>query len=204
MSLYDRCVLPHLTNLVMRCPQLSAYRKRAAEQARGDVLEIGIGSGLNLPLYGGEVRREIGVEPSQVLARLAREKGDGLGFPLELLVQSAEELPLPDHSMDTAVTTWSLCTIPDAGHALREVRRALRPEGHLVFVEHGRSSEPRVAGWQDRLTPLWRRCAGGCHLNRPIDELVRDAGFAIVELEAGYMGRSKVATFMYEGVARPS
>jgi SAM-dependent methyltransferase len=202
LSLYECHVLPHLTHLVTRSPQLAAYRKRAAEQARGDVLEIGIGSGLNLPLYGCKVRRVVGVEPSQVLARLARERAGGL--PLDLLVQSAEELPLPDHSVDTAVTTWSLCTIPDAGRALREVRRVLRPGGHLVFVEHGRSNEPRVAGWQDRLTPFWRRCAGGCHLNRPIDELVRDAGFAIAELEAGYMGRPKVATFMYEGVARPS
>jgi ubiquinone/menaquinone biosynthesis C-methylase UbiE len=180
VSLYDRYVLPHLTHLVMRSPQLAAYRERAAEQARGDVLEIGIGSGLNLPRYGSNVRRVIGVDPSEALARLARAKAEDLRFPLELHVQSAEDLPLPDQSVDTAVTTWSLCTIPDAGRALREVRRVLRPEGRLVFVEHGRSREPRVVGWQDRLTPLWRRCAGGCHLNRPIDEL--DASIYLARL----------------------
>jgi ubiquinone/menaquinone biosynthesis C-methylase UbiE len=203
LSIYDRYVLPRLTHLVMQSPQLAAYRKHAADHARGDVLEIGIGSGLNLLHYGSQVRRVIGIEPSPALARLARGKGDGLRFPLELHVQSAEDLPLADRSVDTALTTWSLCTIPDPARALREVRRVLRPEGHLVFVERGRSSEPRVVAWQDWLTPLWRRCAGGCHLNRPIDKLVRNAGFAIVELKAGYMGRPKVATFMYEGTAKP-
>jgi SAM-dependent methyltransferase len=158
LSIYDRYVLPRLTHLVMQSPQLAAYRERAADHARGDVLEIGIGSGLNLPHYGSQVRRVIGVEPSPALARLASSKADSLRFPLELHVQSAEDLPLADRSVDTALTTWSLCTIPDAARALREVRRVLRPEGHLVFVEHGRSSEPRVVAWQDRLTPLWRRC----------------------------------------------
>jgi ubiquinone/menaquinone biosynthesis C-methylase UbiE len=120
LSLYDRYVLPHLTHLVMRSPQFAGYRERAADQARGDVLEIGIGSGLNLPHYGSNVRRVIGVEPSEALARLARMKAEGIRFPLEVHVQSAEDLPLPDQSVDTAVTTWSLCTIADAGRALRE------------------------------------------------------------------------------------
>jgi ubiquinone/menaquinone biosynthesis C-methylase UbiE len=120
------------------------------------------------------------------------------------LIGTAEALPLPNASVDTAVTTWSLCSIPDPLRALREVRRVLRPEGELIFIEHGLAPGPTVARWQDRLTALGRRCTGGCHLNRPIDALVGQVGFAVMNLEKGYMGVPRFATFMYEGAARPA
>ncbi len=202
MGLYDHCILPRLTHLVMRNRRLASYRQRIAAQARGEVLEIGIGSGLNLAFYGDAVRRVVGVDPSLPLVRRARREARKRRFPLEVLIGTAEALPLPDASVDTAITTWSLCTIPDPLKALREARRVLGPTGELLFVEHGEAPEPNVARWQDRLTPLWRRCTGGCHLNRPIDALVRQAGFAITSLEAGYMGVPRFATFMYEGTAK--
>jgi ubiquinone/menaquinone biosynthesis C-methylase UbiE len=202
LGLYDRWIVPRLTHLVMRNPRLVAYRERAVARARGEVVEIGMGSGLNLPFYGHNVRRVLGVEPSLPLARLARDSARKLPFPLEILVSSAEELPLPDASVDTAVTTWTLCTITDPLRALREVRRVLRPEGKLLFVEHGRAPEPNVARWQDRLTPLWRKLAGGCHLNRPIDRLIAQQGFRIAELETGYLVRGpRVAAYHYLGRA---
>ncbi len=203
MGPYDRWIVPRLTHLVMRSPRLAAYRQRAVARARGEVLEIGIGSGLNLPFYRHGVRRVLGVEPSLPLARLAREGARGLPVPLDVVIGTAEALPMPDASVDTVVTTWSLCSIPDPLKALREARRVLKGEGELIFIEHGRAPEPNVARWQDRLTPLWRRCAGGCHLNRPVDALVRDAGFAIQKLDAGYMGAPRFLAFMYEGIATP-
>lgn len=202
MSVYDRWILPRLTHFVMRSQMLADYRARAVAAASGDVLEIGMGSGLNLPFYGQKVRRVIGVEPSAPLVRIAEEGARRVSVPIDFLLISAEELPLPDSSVDTAVTTWSLCTIPDPVKALREVRRVLRNSGQLIFVEHGLAPEPGVATWQNRLTPLWCRCAGGCHLNRPIADLVREAGFVITNLQTGYMSRPKFASFMYEGTAR--
>lgn len=202
MSIYDRWILPRLTHFVMRSQMLADYRARAVAAASGDVLEIGMGSGLNLPFYGQKVRRVIGVEPSAPLVRIAEEGARRVSVPIDFLLISAEELPLPDSSVDTAVTTWSLCTIPDPVKALREVRRVLRNSGQLIFVEHGLAPEPGVATWQNRLTPLWCRCAGGCHLNRPIADLVREAGFVITNLQTGYMSRPKFASFMYEGTAR--
>lgn len=204
LGLYDRWILPRLTHLVMRSPRLAAYRQRAVARARGEVLEIGMGSGLNLPFYSDDVCRVLGLEPSLPLVRLAQQDARKSRLPLEVLIGSAEVLPLPDASIDTAVTTWSLCTIPDPLRALREIRRVLKSEGELLFVEHGLAPEPTIARWQSRLTPLWRRCTGGCHLDRPIEVLVQEAGFAITKLEKGYMGMPRFATFMYEGVARPS
>jgi ubiquinone/menaquinone biosynthesis C-methylase UbiE len=122
----------------------------------------------------------------------------------ELIEGSAEALPLEDQSIDTVVTTWTLCTIPDVHAALREMRRVLKPSGTLLFVEHGRSPDEKVRRWQDRLTPVWKRLGGGCHLNRPIRELLEDSGFRIERIETGYMKGPKPLTFMYEGKARPT
>jgi ubiquinone/menaquinone biosynthesis C-methylase UbiE len=204
MSLYERWILPRLTHLSMRQKQLAAYRARALAGARGRVLEIGIGSGLNLPFYGHGVERVLGVDPSPELIRLAERGASKTSFPVEFLVQSAEEMPLQKDSIDTAVTAWTLCTIPDAVRALREVRRVLKRDGLLIFVEHGRAPEPKVVAWQNRLTPLWERCAGGCHLNRKIDDLVRAGGFNIAELQTGYAKGPRPMAFMYEGRATPS
>jgi ubiquinone/menaquinone biosynthesis C-methylase UbiE len=203
MGIYARYVLPHLTHLAMRQSQLRPYRERAVGRARGRVLEIGIGSGLNLPLYGPAVEQVIGVDISPELLAIAERAAAATPGNIRLLDGSAERLPLDDRSVDTVVVTWALCSIPDPVAALKEVRRVLRPGGSLRFVEHGRSPDLGIAKWQDRLTPLWARCSGGCHLNRKTDDLMRSAGLNITELTTGYARGPRPMTFMYEGRAEP-
>jgi len=203
MGFYDERVLPYLVHLTMRQETFFAYRQRVVQDAHGRVLEIGVGSGLNLPLYGERVRQVTGLDPSPRLLSMARRAQAGSRVPFELIETSAEAIPLANESIDTVVSTWTLCSIPDALAALREMRRVLRPAGELRFIEHGRAPEATVRLWQDRLTPAWKRLAGGCHLNRPIRELLEDAGFRVERMDTGYMKGPKPMTFMYEGQARP-
>jgi ubiquinone/menaquinone biosynthesis C-methylase UbiE len=204
MSFYAERVLPRLLHLVMRQENLAAYRRRWVPEARGRVLEIGVGSGLNLPLYGDAASEVIGLDTSPRLLDMARDaRSRSRVGTIELLEGSAEAIPMESASVDTVVMTWTLCSIPDARAALREMRRVLRPSGQLLFVEHGTAPNPRVRKWQDRLTPLWRRVAGGCHLNRPVRELLEQSGFEIERIDAAYMpGGPKPMTFMYEGCAK--
>ena len=202
MGLYQDHILPRLIHLAMRQRNLAAYRRRVIPAAEGRVLEIGVGSGLNLPFYGATVERVIGLDPSPKLLALAGEAGRRASVPVDVIENSTETIPLYNRSIDTVVTTWTLCSIPDVQRALGEMRRVLKPGGRLLFVEHGRAPEPGVRRWQDRLTPVWRRIGGGCHLNRAISELIESAGFRIERLETGYMRGPKVMTFMYEGSAR--
>lgn len=195
-------LFPRLLHRVMRSRHLPPFRQRVLAPARGVVLELGIGSGLNLGFYPPAVARLIGVEPSAPLLAVARRAAAAAPFPVTLLQASAESLPLPDASADTVVTTWTLCSIPDVGRALAEARRVLRPDGRLLFVEHGLAPEPGVRSWQRRLTPLWRRCSGGCHLDRPIAELIAGAGFRFERLEAGAVPGPRLLTYMTEGAAR--
>ena len=204
MSFYRRHVVPHLVHLAMRQNQLVPFRRRVIGAAEGRVLEIGIGSGLNLSLYGPTASAVIALEPSPELLRMARERSAGAAVPVEFLEASAENLPLDDHSVDTVVTTWTLCSIPEATRALTEMRRVLKPGGALLFVEHGRAPEPGVARWQDRLDPLWFRIAGGCHLNRKMDELISGGGFRIDSLENARLPGPRTHSFLYEGRARPA
>lgn len=203
MGLYQDHVLPRLIHLSMRQRNLAAYRARIIPAAQGRVLEIGIGSGLNLPYYGTTVEQVVGLDPSPKLLAMARAAARRAAIPLDLIENSAETIPLYNRSIDTVVTTWTMCSISDVQRALGEMRRILKPEGRLLFVEHGRSPGPGVRGWQDRLTPIWRRIGGGCHLNRAISELIEGAGFRIERIETGYMRGPKPMTFMYEGSARP-
>lgn len=203
MSLYRDRILPHLVHKSMRQETLVPYRRRATQAAVGRVLEVGVGSGLNLPLYGDRATHVIGLDPSPRLLAMARDAARGLSRSIELLEGSAEAIPLDARTIDTVVTTWTLCTIPAAGPALEEMRRVLKPGGRLVFVEHGLSPAPNVSWWQDRLTPLWKRIGGGCHLNRPIRQLIEDSGFRIEQVETGYLKGPKPMTFTYEGTARP-
>jgi ubiquinone/menaquinone biosynthesis C-methylase UbiE len=187
----------------MRQRNLTAYRSRVVPAAEGQVLEIGIGSGLNLPYYTHNVRQVIGLDPSPKLLSMARGNlRPGLS-PIEFVEGSAEAIPLETESIDTVVTTWTLCSIPDAGRALREMSRVLKPTGRLLFVEHGRAPDPNVQWWQDHMTPVWKRLGGGCHLNRAIKLLIENAGFQFERFETGYMVGPKPMTFMYEGSARP-
>jgi ubiquinone/menaquinone biosynthesis C-methylase UbiE len=203
MRFYQDQIVPLLINWSMRQRNLTAYRSRIIPAAEGHVLEIGIGSGLNLPFYSPNVAHVIGLEPSPRLLAIARRVEQAGCGSLELIEGSAEAIPLKDASIDTVVTTWTLCSIPDAPRALRDMRRVLRPGGRLLFVEHGRAPDPNIMWWQDRLTPVWKRLGGRCHLNRGIGTLIEDAGFQFDRLETGYMRGPKPMTFMYEGSARP-
>lgn len=204
MGFYDSRILPTLLNCCMSMSVLAGERARLVPRAHGRVLEIGIGSGLNLPFYGPAVESVTGVDPSVELGRMAREQADAVAFPVHFRQVSGESLPLEDASFDCAVITWTLCTIPDPAAALREVRRVLKPDGELFFVEHGKAPDPGVVKWQDRLNRFWPAVAGGCNLNRKMDTLIRDAGFRIDELEASYRPGLKPMTYFYLGVARPA
>ncbi|HEX7080539.1 MAG TPA: class I SAM-dependent methyltransferase [Gammaproteobacteria bacterium] len=201
MGFYRSVVLPRFCDLSMRSKRLGPYRHRAVAGAKGRTLEIGAGSGLNLALYPPAVTEIIALEPDPNLIAMAEPKARNAPRPVRFVEASAESIPLPDESVETVITTWTLCTIPDPHRALEEMKRVLRRDGTLTFVEHGLSSEPGVQKWQHRLAPAWRRLTGGCHLNRPIAELVRSAGFELKKLETGYVRGPKIMTFMYEGSA---
>ena len=204
MGIYARHVLPHIINMAMKNKDATRLRAVWVPQARGEVLEIGIGSGLNLPFYSSEVRHIVGVEPSLALQKMARERETARDIKVEFVSQSAEEpLPLSDQSIDTIVMTWTLCSIPDASKALAQMKRVLKSDGRLLFIEHGRAPEPSVVTWQDRLTPVWKHIGGGCHLNRRIDELITAAGFEIGELKTCYLPGPRPMTYTYQGFAQP-
>ena len=204
MGFYSQYILPRLLNCCMQDASMRAERQRFVPYASGKVLEIGIGSGLNLPYYSSQVDILYGLDPSQALWALARQRRPQAPLPLAPLPRSAEHIPCADGSFDSVVSTWTLCTIPEPLQALQEMRRVLQPEGVLIFLEHGLAPEPRVQVWQQRLNPLWKRLAGGCHLQRPINALLQQAGFAFTRYETGYLPGPKPFTFLYKGLARPA
>jgi ubiquinone/menaquinone biosynthesis C-methylase UbiE len=204
MGFYSDVILPRICDLAMRSKQLVPIRERVIGAAEGRVLEIGIGSGLNLPFYRPPVREVLALEPAAKLVAMAQNASRGIIMPVSFLEASAEAIPLGDHSVDTVVTTWTMCSIPHADMALSEIRRVLRPTGKLLFAEHGRAPDDSVRRWQDRLTPAWRCIAGGCHLNRPISAMIEGAGFRIDRIETGYIPGPRPMTYMYEGGARPN
>jgi ubiquinone/menaquinone biosynthesis C-methylase UbiE len=201
MGFYERWIVPRLLDLAMRNRLLDHYRQRTIETAQGPVLEVGVGSGLNLPLYGPAVTRVVGLDPSPELLRLASRRAADALVPVSLTRASAERLPFANAVFDTIVMTWTLCSIPNPIAALTEMRRVLRPGGQLLFVEHGLSPEIRIARWQHRVTPCWKWIGGGCHLDRKMDDLIRAAGFQIDAIERSYMQGPKPWTFMYQGSA---
>lgn len=201
MGFYDDWLVPRLCHLSMQTKRLRPYRQRVVGAAEGDVLEIGIGSGLNYPYYGPNARRVIGLEPSPALIAMARRRAAKSSVPTVFLEASAEQIPLDTKSVDSVVMTWVGCSVPNVEAALREMRRVLRPGGRLLFVEHGRSPDHNVERWQERLDPYWQRISGGCHLNRRIVDLMPAAGFRVEQLETGYLGGPKVLTYLYEGSA---
>jgi ubiquinone/menaquinone biosynthesis C-methylase UbiE len=190
--------------LAMRQQNFLPFRERTAGAAHGRVLEIGIGSGLNLASYHPEIETVCGVDPSAELLAKARDRVANVGFPVRLLEASSENLPLENRSFDTIVMTFTLCSIPDPDAALLEIRRVLKPEGELLFAEHGRAPDSDVMHWQDRITPVWKRIGGGCHLNRKVDDLIQAAGFRLERLSSGYQKFApRPFSFFYEGIARP-
>ena len=180
---------------------VSVERARCLAEVRGRVLEVGFGTGLNLPHYPAGVEAVVGVDPSGPNAKLARKRIARAAFPVEFVPLEAERIAAPDASFDSVVFTFSLCTIADPRAALLQMRRVLKPDGRLFFLEHGRSDEPKVQRWQERLNGLQRRIFGGCNLNREIDRLVADAGFAIDALERYYVKGPKAMAYYYRGVA---
>ncbi len=201
MGLYSRYMLPRLIDLAMRAPAPKAERQRLLPQASGKVLEVGFGSGLNLPFYGPTVSTLYAVDPSAELWRLAGQRVSQASFPVPFVQASAEHIPVGASQFDAVVMTWTLCSIPAPLRGLAEIRRVLRPEGSLIFVEHGQSPDPNVRAWQARLTPWWRRIAGGCHLDRQIDALIREAGFEIADLSTGYSSGPRPLSYFFRGIA---
>ena len=204
MNVYDKWILPRLTDLVMRNKEATRYRSQLVPEACGTVLEIGVGSGLNLPYYGTAVSHLYGLDPSEELLQMARKKAGAAPFPVEFLAHTGEEIPLDDCCFDTIVTTWTLCTIADPVKALKEMRRVLKPGGSLLFAEHGLAPDASVRGWQERLNPLWRKITGGCNLNRKMDGLIQTSGFRIVQLDMAYAKGLRPMSYIYSGRAQPN
>jgi ubiquinone/menaquinone biosynthesis C-methylase UbiE len=203
MGFYRDIVLPKLCDLTMRRKDLLPYRARVIGAAEGRVLEIGAGSGLNLKLYGAGVTEVLALEPDPELLTMAEKNAKEAPRPVVFMEASAEDIPLDGGSVDTVVTTWTLCTIPDSLRALQEMKRVLKHQGSLLFIEHGQSLEQPVRKWQNRVDPVWSRISGGCHLNRPIRSLIEQAGFRIERLEHEYLPGPKMMGFLYEGRALP-
>ena len=201
MGFYEDRVLPRVIDVVLRGPEIDAIRRRVADGLTGDVLEVGFGSGRNVPCYPAEVRRVHAVDPATAGRKLAAKRVAASPVPVEYVGLDGEHLPLDDDSVDNVLVTWTLCTIPDVEGALAEMRRVLRPGGAVHFVEHGRSPDPGVARWQERLNPVQRRLFGGCNLDRPIDRLVAEAGFDVARLENFYIRGPKPVGYLYEGIA---
>jgi SAM-dependent methyltransferase len=204
MGLYQDEIVPRINNAVMNNGEFARIRERVAADLRGDVLEVGFGSGLNVAHYPPAVSRVLVVDPATVGRKLAAKRIAISPVAVEWVGLDGQQIPLESASVDHVLTTWTLCTIPDVERALREIRRVLRSGGSLHFVEHGRSPERKVARWQDRLTPLQRRLAGGCHLNRPIDQLVANSGLEIARLDNYYARGPKTFVYMFEGTATKS
>ncbi|HEU5034301.1 MAG TPA: class I SAM-dependent methyltransferase [Mycobacteriales bacterium] len=203
MGVYRDRVLPHVINVVMNNKQTREIRARVCGDLSGEVVEIGFGTGHNLPFIPAAVTRLRAVEPSERSIELAGQRMEATSFPIDVVGLDGQQLPLPDGSADHVLCTWSLCTIPDPVAAVREMRRVLRPEGRLHFVEHGASPEARVRSWQDRLNGLQQRMGGGCNLNRDIPGILEAGGMTIERLDTYYgKGEPKPFGYLFEGLAR--
>jgi ubiquinone/menaquinone biosynthesis C-methylase UbiE len=203
MGFWSDRILPRVIDRGMRNDFMAEHRYRAAPLASGRVLEIGSGSGLNLPLYTDKVQHVFGLEPSAYLRDKAQELVAEAPFSVDLIAASAEAIPLEQNSVDTVVSSWTLCSIPDIEASLQEIRRVLRPDGRFIFIEHGRSPESNISRWQDRLVPVSTRLLG-CSLNRPMDILIKEAGFRLTAMEAGYVDGPRLISYHYIGQALPA
>lgn len=205
MNLYDRYVMPLLIDACCGMKDIQTQRAALLPRAHGKVLEIGIGTGRNLPFYDPSKLESLqGLDPADQMSPTARKRAIKAGLEVELVTLSAEEIPAPDATYDTVVCTFTLCTIPDPIKALHEMRRVLKPSGQLLFCEHGRSPDEGVQVWQDRLTPWWKPIAGGCHLNRHVPTMLSEGGFRATEIESSYLKGPKPVVWVTRGVAVPA
>ena len=202
MSFYERYCLPHLINLACGSKPVSKQRQKVVPLARGKVLEVGMGSGLNIPFYDHEKVEQVwGLEPSEGMRQKAQHRVKQAAFAIEWLDLPGEEIPLDDNCVDTVLLTYTLCTIPDWQSALQQMRRVLKPGGKLIFCEHGEAPDENVRRWQRRLNPIWGKIGGGCHLNRPIPKYLEQGGFNLDSLDKMYIPGPKFASYNYWGTA---
>jgi len=203
MSLYDKYVLPKFLNCACGSKPVEYQRKKVVPNAEGIVLEVGIGSGLNLPFYDNSKVTQIwGLDPSEELSSMAKETAKNLDIDVKFISGGAEDIPLPDNYFDTALVTYTMCTIPEVIRANIEIKRVLKNTGKLIFCEHGKAPDLNIAKWQSRIDAIWGKLAGGCHLNRDIPSLLEDSGYKIIELDQMYLPSTpKVAGYNYWGFA---
>jgi ubiquinone/menaquinone biosynthesis C-methylase UbiE len=203
MSLYDKYVLPKFLNCTCGSKPINYQRKKVVPLAKGIVLDVGIGSGLNIPFYDmTKIDKVIGLDPSVELNNLAKDVAKEHNINIDFILCGAEDIPLPDNHVDTVLVTYTMCTIPEVMEANKEMLRVLKPDGRLIFCEHGQAPDPKVAKWQKRIDPLWGKIAGGCHLNRDIPHLITSAGFEIENMEQMYLPSTpSIAGYNYWGTA---
>jgi ubiquinone/menaquinone biosynthesis C-methylase UbiE len=202
MRFYTKYLLPKAVHFVCGTKRIMKQRKKVVSLAEGRVLEVGIGSGLNLPFYDpAKVERVWGLDPSVELWALAEKTAAQVEFNVEFINGDAETIPLDDRSADNVLVTYTLCTVAGVLPSLEEIRRVLKSDGHLIFCEHGAAPDAAVRRWQNRLNPVWKRIAGGCSLNLPIPSLLEQAGFKIRKMDTMYLPGWKPAAFNYWGVA---
>ena len=203
MSLYDKYVLPKFLNCACGSNPVARQRQKVVPLVEGKVLEIGIGSGLNLPFYDKSKIDELwGLDPSEELSDMAKKVADSENIEVNFISSGAEEIPLPDKYFDSVLITYTMCTIPEVARANREIKRILKTGGTLIFCEHGEAPDENIRKWQKRINPFWGKLAGGCNINRKIPSLIQNAGFEIVELEEMYLPKTpKIAGYNYWGYA---
>jgi len=205
MGFYDRHIMPRLIDFACSLKPITYQRRLTVPQAEGVVLEVGIGSGLNLPFYdASKVKKIIGIDPDDQMWARSQKQRSGFQIPIERIGLSGEDIPLEGNLADTVLATYTLCTIPDPVAALKEMRRVLKPGGKLVFLEHGQAPDAHIRKWQERIDPYWKKIAGGCRPGRPIPSLLNEAGWRVERLAQGYIPGPKPLTYNYWGTARKS
>ena len=202
MSLYNKYILPKFLNCACGSKPINYQRQKVVPLAKGKVLDIGIGSGLNIPFYNSDkIDQVIGIDPSHELIELAKGLANDSKASIELVIGSAESIPYPDNFFDTVLVTYTMCTIPNVAIANKEMWRVLKDDGRLIFCEHGLAPDKKISKWQNRIDPFWGKIAGGCHLNRDIQKLITDAGFSFESLDKMYIPSTpKFAGYNYWGV----
>jgi ubiquinone/menaquinone biosynthesis C-methylase UbiE len=203
MGFYNKYILPHFLNCACGSKPVVYQREKVVPMAEGLVLEVGIGSGLNIPFYdSSKVDKILGLDPSEELNRMALKVAADKGIPVEFILGGAEAIPLPDNHVDTVLVTYTMCTIPEVATANKEILRVLKPQGKMIFCEHGLAPDANISKWQNRIDPYWGKIAGGCHLNRNIPALIAEAGFEIESMEQMYLPSTpKFAGYNYWGTA---